>query len=173
MKPYVRIVAFLTLAPGFGAALPLGAAPEAPPKPDVRLADGKELKKAIDGYRGKVVLVNLWATWCPPCVEEFPDLVKLHNTFRAKGLVVVGVSMDEPREGDKVVSFLANQKAEFPVFIRRGGDADAFFDPVDTSWSGAVPATFIFDRNGKRAGKPLIGSQSYEAFVAAVEPLLK
>jgi hypothetical protein len=81
--------------------------------------------------------------------------------------------MDEPRDGDKVVTFLAQQKAAFPVYIRNGGDVGEFFDPVDKAWTGAVPTTYVFGRDGKPVGKPMMGERSYAQFAAAVEPLLK
>jgi thiol-disulfide isomerase/thioredoxin len=172
----VRSLAILTIAT---AVIPLAAGTgsasrkESPSKTSVQMVDRAGLKKAIMAHKGKVVLVNLWATWCPPCVEEFPELVRLDENFRSKGLVVIGVSLDEPRDGDKVVAFVSKQKAAFPVYLRKGGDADSFFDRVDKSWTGEVPATFVFDRSGKRVGKPLIGGRPYTEFVAAVEPLLK
>src|SRR5687768_14180878 len=73
---------------------------------NVQAVDGKALKRAIEEQKGKVVVVNYWATWCAPCVEEFPDLVKLQNSYRDKGLVVIGVSMDEPDDKGKVVAFV-------------------------------------------------------------------
>jgi thiol-disulfide isomerase/thioredoxin len=120
-----------------------------------------------------VVLVNFWATWCQPCVEEFPDLVKLDRAYRGRGLVVLAVSVDEPETQAKVRPFLTSQKATFPAYVRRPGDSEAFINAVDKNWSGAVPVTYLFDASGKPAGKPMVGKQSYAAFAAAVEPLLK
>jgi thiol-disulfide isomerase/thioredoxin len=179
MKRIMTSVWSFALLTTAAAVLPLAAAPESAAKgesaskPDVQMVDAAGLKKAIAAQKGKVVLVNLWATWCAPCVEEFPDLVKLDEKLRSKGLVVIGVSLDEPRDGDKVVEFVTKQKAAFPVYIRKGADADTFVEPVDKNWTGAVPTTFIFDKSGRRVGKPLIGGRSYAAFAAAVEPLLK
>jgi len=179
MKRFLTRRGFLVLLTTAAATLPLAAAPESAPKsegapkPEVQMVNSAALKKAVAAQKGKVVLVNLWATWCGPCVEEFPDLVKLDEKYRSKGLVVLGGSMDEPRDGDKVVEFVTKQKAGFPVYLRKGGDVDSFVDALDKNWTGAVPTTLLFDRNGKRAGKALIGGRSYEAFAAAVEPLLK
>jgi thiol-disulfide isomerase/thioredoxin len=141
--------------------------------PNVQATDGAGLKEALAQQKGKVVVLNLWATWCSPCVEEFPHLVKLHHAYSSKGLTVVAASLDEPEDRGKVVEFIEKQKAGFPVYIRRSGDPEKFIDPVDKGWTGAVPTTYIFDRSGKRVGKPIIGERSYEQFVAAVEPLLK
>jgi thiol-disulfide isomerase/thioredoxin len=159
---------------GMAAALLLtvgtGVAAQAP---NVQATDGAGLKQALAGEKGKVVVLNLWATWCGPCVEEFPSLVKLHNSYSAKGLTVVAASLDEPDDQGKVVAFIEKQKAAFPVYVRRSGAPEKFIDPIDKGWTGAVPTTYIFDRNGKRVGKPIIGERSYEQLVTAVEPLLK
>lgn len=92
--------------------------------------------------RGKVVLVNFWATWCPPCRKEIPSLVKLQEKYRDKGLVVVGVSMDEG--GSKLVAkFIEKQKVNYPVIL---GDAD-----LARGFGGVigVPASFLVNRNGE------------------------
>lgn len=155
------------------AALAAGSAVAAAQgKPVVKPVDGPTLKKTIDAQRGKVVVVNLWATWCQPCREEFPDLVRLYNTHKKQGLVVLGVSMDEPKDQGKVVQFLSEQKAGFPVLIRSKGDVDAFINPLDAKWTGGVPTTYVFDRKGHMAGKPMLGGQSFEQFEAAVVPVL-
>ena len=156
------------LAPGISSH----AAPTAP-KPDVRAVDGAGLKKALAAQKGKAVLLNLWATWCDSCVAEFPDLVKISDAYRPKGLVVFAVSLDEPQDRGKVTDFILRQKAVFPVYIRSGGEIEAFVDPVDKSWSQVAPTTYLFNRSGKLAGKPLEGPQSYAKFEAAVKQALK
>ena len=166
----MRVRATLTAA--LAAGLLGGAAPAAD-APNVQAIDGKSLKQAIAGLKGKAVVVNLWATWCPPCVAEFPDLVKLRENYAAKGLEVVGVSMDEPEDRSKVDAFILKQKARFPVYLRKGGSVEQFFDPVDKGWPGVVPTTYLFDKDGKRVGKPIVGERTYAQFEAAVKPLLK
>jgi thiol-disulfide isomerase/thioredoxin len=151
-----------------------GKAAQTPtPNPDVKAIDGPGLKRAIAAQRGKVVLLNLWATWCQPCVAEFPDLVKLQNNYRSRGLVVIAAALDDPETQSKVKPFLASQKATFPAYLRKPGDVDAFVSPVDRSWSGAVPTSYLFDRKGRMVGKPLIGAHSYTQLAGAVEPLLR
>jgi len=91
---------------------------------------------------GKVVLVNFWATWCPPCRKEIPSLLKLQEKYGVQGFAVVGVSMDEG--GAKLVAkFLDKQKVNYPVII---GDAD-----LARGFGGVigVPATFLVDRKGE------------------------
>lgn len=92
--------------------------------------------------RGKVVLVNFWATWCPPCRKEIPSLLKLQEKYRDKGFAVVGISMDEG--GSKLVGkFLAKQKVSYPVIIGDAGLARGFGGVI------GVPASFLVDRQGE------------------------
>jgi thiol-disulfide isomerase/thioredoxin len=142
-------------------------------KVDLQSVDPAAVKKAIESNKGKVVLVNYWATWCGPCVDEFPLIVKLQNQYRDKGLVVIGISFDDPDEKDKVVAFAGQNNVTFPLLMRKSGSLEKFSDGIDKRWSGVLPTTYVIDKSGKRVGKPMVGARSYEQFVAAVEPLLK
>lgn len=163
---FLSLLAALLLLPALVAAAKKSTPPVVP-------VDGPGLRKAIARHRGKVVLVNFWATWCKPCVEEFPDLVKLHEAYRGRGLVVMAVSVDEPETQGQIAPFLARQKATFLNYSRKPGDVEAFINAFDKNWSGAVPITYLFDRDGKPVGSPLLGPQSYAKLAAAVEPLLR
>jgi len=90
--------------------------------------------------RGKVVLVNFWATWCPPCRKEMPDLETLYNRFESKGFVVLGIS-DE--EAAKVEPFIRERKVSFPVLLDPGRKVNEMF-VVE-----GIPKTFVYDREGK------------------------
>jgi peroxiredoxin len=90
--------------------------------------------------RGKVVLVNFWATWCPPCRKEMPDLETLYGRFGSKGLVVLGIS-DE--EAAKVEPFIRERKVSFPVLLDPGRKVNEMF-VVE-----GIPKSFVFDREGK------------------------
>ncbi len=163
------------LAAVAGAASVRAAAPARAAKPKgaaITATDGAGLKQLLAAHKGKVVVLNLWATWCPPCVAEFPDLVKLHNAYAAKGLTVVAVSLDEPEDRAKVDAFIKEQKAAFPVVVRKGAEAEELVNAVDKNWSGAIPVTYIFDRSGKRYGAGMVGQHSYQKFEAAVKPVL-
>ena len=134
----------------------------------------QQVKAIIENFKGdKVVLVNFWATWCPPCVEEFPDLVKLHQTYQAKGLEVVTVSADSPKAVEsKIKPFLEQHKATFLAFVKDTKDDGVFIEAIDSAWGGEIPVTFIYDRSGERAAS-FYGKQDWNGFVAAVEPLLE
>jgi peroxiredoxin len=90
--------------------------------------------------RGKVVLVNFWATWCPPCRKEMPDLEALYERFGSKGLVVLGIS-DE--EAAKVEPFIRERKVSFPVLLDPGRKVNDLF-VVE-----GIPKSFVYDREGK------------------------
>lgn len=171
MRPVPTLLSTLGVA---GLLLSSGA-PAAPAGPDVQGTTGAGVKKAVASYRGKVVVANLWATWCEPCVEEFPDLVKLYNAYKSRGVVLVSVSLDEPDDRAKVAEFVRKQGAAFPVLMRAAGseNLEAFIDPLDKKWSGAAPTTYIFDRSGKAVGKPITGSRTYAQFEAALKLALK
>lgn len=135
-------------------------------------ADAPAIKKAISGARGHVVVVNFWATWCGPCVAEFPALVKLQNDYRRRGLVVFAVSADSPRDiNTKVRPFLAKQHADFGQFLQNAGDPDDMINAFDPKWQGDLPRTFVYDKQG-RLVKELSGEQTEKSFAAAVKPLL-
>ena len=90
--------------------------------------------------RGKVVLLNFWATWCPPCRKEMPDLQALYEKLAPQGLVILGISDDEP---GKVRPFVLDRKVTFPVLLDRGSKVSKAL-VVE-----GIPKTFIYDREGK------------------------
>jgi thiol-disulfide isomerase/thioredoxin len=133
-----------------------------------------QIQAIIEGFKGeKVVLVNFWATWCQPCVEEFPDLVRLYQTYQPKGLEVIAVSADSPKSVEsKIKPFLEKNNATFIAFVKDAKDDGAFIDAIDKEWGGELPVTFIYDRSGQRAAS-FYGKEDWNGFVAAVEPLLE
>ena len=100
--------------------------------------DGREwnLKK----LRGKVVMVNFWATWCPPCRKEMPDLEALYERFQDRGLVILAIS-DE--EAAKVKPFVEQHKFSFPVLLDIGGQVNKVFRVT------GIPKTLLYDREGR------------------------
>ena len=98
-----------------------------------------------------MVLVDFWATWCGPCVKKFPALVRLHHEYGPKGLVVLGVSFDEPDQADKVRTFLARQRATFPNVIVPARTRDEVrFLAGRFGYGGGIPHVALFDKSGKR-----------------------
>ena len=116
----------------------------------VTLLKPVEFNKLKADSLGKVLLINFWATWCAPCVAEFPEFVMIDKDYRSKGVRMVAISTDEKSDIEgAVVPFLKKQKAEFESFLSDADDPQLLIDVVDKNWSGALPATFVFDKQGK------------------------
>lgn len=133
--------------------------------------DGNGIKKELAKRKGKVVVLNLWATWCAPCRQEFPGLVKLYNKYRKRGVDVIVVSVDDIDSQAKVAEFLRQQKAKMPAFIKKPGNSEQFIGAIDRDWSGAIPYTVVYDRNGKVFAK-MLGDHTYEQFESVVKKAL-
>jgi len=106
---------------------------------------------AVRRHKGSVVVVDFWATWCPPCRESFPHLVALHNRYADLGLVCVSVSLDDAGNGDKVISFLKKQRAALLNFHwtdRTPADGRAFTERY--RYGGGIPHMAVFGRDGER-----------------------
>jgi peroxiredoxin len=108
--------------------------------PEFTLRDLSGKSWTFAELRGKVVLLNFWATWCPPCRKEMPDLETIYGRFGSKGLVVLGISDEEPA---KVEPFIRERKVSFPVLLDPGRKVNEMF-VVD-----GIPKSFVYDREGK------------------------
>ncbi len=114
------------------------------------IADTTQLAKAIRAARGKVLLVNFWATWCPPCVAEFPDLVRLHRQHQAQGFQLLSVAIDSTPDRNTLISgFVAKQKPAFPIYLRPLLSDDVYLKSIDADWEGAMPRTYLLDKSGR------------------------
>jgi thiol-disulfide isomerase/thioredoxin len=118
--------------------------------------DEAAVQKLISANKGKALIVNFWATWCGPCRKEMPDLIALEKRLASKGVKLLLISADEPEDQGQAGEFLGSVKAPQPWYIKKANDDDAFINAFDPKWSGALPATFIYDRSGKRV-KSFIG----------------
>jgi thiol-disulfide isomerase/thioredoxin len=129
-----------------------------PVPPAVTEVDLEGLKKLLqrdsDLSKARPLLVNFWATWCDPCRAEFPDLVKINNDYRDRGLDFVVISGDDISEiKTGVPKFLSRMRATMPAYLLNVPDMEAAINAVDATWGGDMPATFLFDRDGKIAFK--------------------
>ncbi len=141
----------------------------------VNPVDATGIKKAIAANKGKVVVVNFWATWCGPCVAEFPDLVKLYKANKTKGLELVTISCDDKGDVEKVKTFLGKNGLTKGWQNVNGPDITAmmpYLDPKAPDGGGAIPRTYIIDRKGKVV-KSFLGGQDSATFEKAVAPYLK
>ena len=131
--------------------------------PDFKLRDLGGASWQLSAHRGDVVLVNFWATWCPPCRQETPGLVRISHRYAAKGLSVAGVSMDEGGAAP-VRDFVRSYGVTYPVMM-----PDSSFllaNEIDS-----LPTTFLIDRKG-RIAKTYIGEVREAVFRADIESLL-
>jgi thiol-disulfide isomerase/thioredoxin len=129
--------------------------PVASPGVTVTEVRAPELVKAIKDQKGKVILIDCWALWCPPCVKGFPHLVERHKKYAAQGLVCMSVSMDKfsnpsAYSKEKVLTFLTEKGATFPNFVIAEPklDEEALLKLLG-DFSG-IPYMTLFDRNGRR-----------------------
>ena len=119
----------------------------------------------LSKLKGKVVLVNFWATWCPPCRAEIPDFIEVYNTYKSKGFEIIGIALDE--EGwSKVAPYIEKVKMNYPVVL---GSAK-----VVQQYGGieGIPTTFIIDKNGYIADSQ-VGLLSKELLEKALKSLLE
>jgi thiol-disulfide isomerase/thioredoxin len=136
---------------------------------EVAKLDAQGLSRLMRERNGKILFLNIWATWCAPCVEEFPDLIKLHRAFGGRPVDVVGISADFDDEVEsKIIPFLKKQGVPFRVYVASFRRQQDFINAIDRSWSGALPASLIIDPQGKRSFF-LVGKGTFEQFKKEIE----
>jgi thiol-disulfide isomerase/thioredoxin len=137
----------------------------------IKIINDLDLKLLLEEGNDSAILINVWATWCEPCREEFPDLVALSEKYK-KNIRFISISVDDVADLEsKVVPFLKNQNAQFENYLLKVIEPEGFINLLDKDWSGAVPATFIYDKYGKQT-EALIGKQSLEEFESAIKKVL-
>jgi thiol-disulfide isomerase/thioredoxin len=126
----------------------LAAVVAAKQAPAMRPVDHRELLAVIRQSPARVLVVNVWVTWCPPCKREFPHFVGLRRDFARRGVEVLFVSVDYEEDRPKAARFLAAEGVTWPSYVRRGVPND-FIRGMHAKWSGALPATFVYAHGGK------------------------
>jgi thiol-disulfide isomerase/thioredoxin len=115
----------------------------------VRAVNAEEMQALLKRNGTRPLLVNYWATWCDPCRDEFPDLVKIDRDYRAKGLDFIAITLDDLVDIKTAVpKFLTTMNAKMPVYLLNVVDPEPAINLVDKDWSGALPATFLYDNKG-------------------------
>lgn len=110
--------------------------------PNFTLTDLKGTRISLSDYEGKVLFLNYWATWCPPCRAEIPDFIEVYNEYKDKGLEILGVSVDQI-SADKVSDFVRKNKMNYPVAIA----TEELFQ--DYQPPRAIPTTLVIDGDGR------------------------
>jgi thiol-disulfide isomerase/thioredoxin len=98
---------------------------------------------------GKLRLINLWATWCVPCVQEFPELVTLNRMYRDRGFELVSISTDDSAARPKALRFLEKQQSSSPNYVFTGDDKYKLIEAIDPKWQGALPYSLLVEPGGK------------------------
>jgi len=121
---------------------------------------------ALSSYKGKVVILNFWATWCPPCRAEMPSMEKLYNQFKTQGLEILAVNISE--NNNTVKQFIQNNNYTFPIMMDSNGRVSGIYGIK------AIPTSFIIDREGKIIGR-VSGSIHWDTpqVISAFDALLK
>src|SRR5215470_9214114 len=146
------------------------AAQSAPKIGTLKPADFNKFK---DSARGKVLVLNFWATWCGPCVAEFPELVALDEKYRDKGVKLVGITADDPSDVQpKVIPFIKKQKVKFDIVLQDTDDPEQMMNQITKDWNGVIPATFVYDKQGNLAYSHF-GIIDRDLLVAEIEKALK
>ncbi|MCX6175392.1 MAG: TlpA disulfide reductase family protein [Ignavibacteriales bacterium] len=164
----IRFISLLMIILLFNSA---NVYPQRSEKITVETIDKTKLTKLIKDRKGKILFLNLWATWCVPCREEFPSIVKLADEM--KDVEFVGISIDFPDEVDsKIIPFLKSNKVNFTNYVNGFSGDEELINALDKKWNGALPATFIFDTKGNKKVF-LSGSKSYEEFKKVIGTIKK
>lgn len=121
--------------------------------------------KTLSDYKGKVVMLNFWATWCGPCKREIPDFIEMQKAYRDKGFEIVGVSLDDPNARDAVAAFVKSEGINYDIVYGDGGVAQAY------GGVRSIPTTFLINRDGEVVTSK-VGLMPKEAWVKEIEALL-
>jgi thiol-disulfide isomerase/thioredoxin len=147
----------------------------APFSADIPVVGAHGVREEVAQRKGEVVLLNFWATWCQPCIEEMPHFARLVQKHGDRGLHVVAVCVDEPDTLDsRVRPFIRERRYPFRFLLKEemnGEQFEAFVNSVSPAWSGGAPATFVYDRTGALRAAFYEG-QTFATLEAAVLPLL-
>jgi len=128
----------------------VGSTPAEKAPAPARAINAEEMQGLLKRDGTRPLLVNYWATWCDPCRAEFPDLVKIDNQYRPKGLDFIAITLDDLADLKTAVpKFLRLMNARMPVYLLNVPDPEPAINSVDKEWGGALPATFLYNNKGE------------------------
>src|ERR1051325_1105638 len=146
---------------------------QAQPLPVVSAIDTDALQGLISQERQRPLLVNFWATFCDPCRDEFPDLVKIDKEYRPQSLEFVTISLDDMSDiKTGVPKFLDEMKATMPAYLLNTTDPEPAINAVDPKWRGDLPATYLYNEKGELVYKH-IGRVNPVELREAIEKVVK
>lgn len=136
-------------------------------------ADKLVLDSIKEANIGNVILFNFWATWCKPCVQEFPDLIKINKDFKNKNFKLIFVTLDfGDEEFKQTKDFLKKNNVDFVTYYNNFNKDDELIEYMDKKWDGGIPGSFFYDVNGVLR-KTFIGKRKYENFKEVITDLMK
>jgi thiol-disulfide isomerase/thioredoxin len=135
--------------------------------PDVAFVDTQGTAHTPAALAGKVVVVNVWATWCAPCLKEIPDLSAVYDKYKDQGLVILGVLHDDP-DNQTLLNFQSDHMMTYPV-VRESADIVAAFGPG--KYPTKLPTTLVYDRAGREV-RQVVGAVHGKQLEAIIRPLL-
>jgi peroxiredoxin len=120
---------------------------------EVQQISTEGLQKLLENDSDKLLLVNFWATWCGPCVIEYPEFIEIHRMYGGRDFQFVSVSMDNPSQEEKVLKFLKSKYSAVPNYLIDTEDKYAVIDVVKNDWDGSLPITLLIEPGGNVAYK--------------------
>lgn len=131
-----------------------------------------DIEKILNDHKGKTVFLNLWASWCKPCVAEMPEIIKLYNNYKDKGLVIVFISLDDASQIEtKAMNVIKNNNVDFITYYNKSIKDEELINFIDKDYGGALPYTKIYDKEGNTR-KTIEGTGNYEQFEKEIINLL-
>jgi len=139
------------------------------------LSDTSDFAKIRSDNIGKVVLINFWATWCKPCVAEFPELIKLQKEYKEKYFSLILVSLDFNEDiSSKLLPFLKKNDVDFPTYhldINNADRTEKIMEYFDKAWNGGIPASFIYNKEGEKKYF-ILGGEEFDYFDKRIKELM-
>jgi peroxiredoxin len=116
---------------------------------DVEMIDEAGIKELLKNNSDKLRLINVWATWCGPCVTEFPDFISINRMYRGRDFEFISISADDPSQKEKVLKFLKSKQSSVKNYLFSVDDKYKLIEAIDPNWQGALPYTILVEPGGK------------------------
>ena len=141
-------------------------------QPGLESLRAEDLRPLLEAHRGKVVLVNFWATWCGPCIQEIPALIDLREKLDPSSFALVAISLDDPADSSWLVQeFIETRFPKWESYLSAEIEEYLLVEELDPYWPGVMPANYLIGTDGAVV-KTLLGGHSEEKFAEAIQTLM-